>query len=73
MSTAEILDELPKLAPSDREKVWQRLEELELAGVEETPEMLAAIDAGRRSLREGVRHTIEQAREFVAQWTTKSP
>jgi len=53
MSTAEILDELPKLAPAEREKVWQRLEELELAEIEEPPEMFAALDAGRRSLREG--------------------
>ena len=72
MSTAEILDELPKLAPAEREKVWQRLEELELAEIEETPEMLAALDAGRRSLREGKGHTVDQARELIAQWTTKS-
>ncbi len=72
MSTAEILDELPKLAPAEREKVWRRLEELELAEIEETPEMLAALDAGRRSLREGKGHTVDQARELIAQWTTKS-
>jgi hypothetical protein len=52
--------------------VWRRLEELELAEIEETPEMLAAIDAGRASVREGKTHTVEQARELIAQWTTKS-
>ena len=72
MGTAEILDELPKLAPAEREKVWQRLEELELAEIEEPPEMFAALDAGRRSLREGKGHTVEQARELIAQWTAKS-
>ena len=72
MSTTEILDELPKLARSERKKVWQRLEELELAESEETPEILAAIDAGRRSVREGKTHTVEQARDLIAQWTTKS-
>jgi hypothetical protein len=36
MSTSEILDQLSLLAPSEREKVWQRLEELELAQIEET-------------------------------------
>lgn len=34
--------------------------------------MLAAIDAGRRSIREGKATTIEQARKLIAQWTTKS-
>ena len=40
MSMSEILDELSKLPRSEREKVWQRLEELDLAEIEETPEML---------------------------------
>jgi hypothetical protein len=66
MSTSEILDQLPKLGRSEREKVWQRLEELELAEIEETPEMLAAIDAGRSSVREGKTHTVEQARKLIA-------
>ena len=72
MSTSEILDQLSKLGRSERDKVWQRLEELELAEIEETPETLAAIDAGRSSIREGRTHTVEQARELIAQWTTKS-
>jgi hypothetical protein len=72
MSTAEILDQLTKLERSEREKVWQRLEELELAEIEETPEMLAAIDAGRSAVRERKTHTVEQARDLIAKWTTKS-
>ncbi len=72
MSMTEILEELPRLARSEREKVRRRLEELELREIEETPEMLAAIDAGRRSLREGIGFTVEQARELLAQWTTRS-
>jgi hypothetical protein len=72
MSVTEILSELPKLEHADREKVWQKLEELELATTEETPEMLAAIDAARCSIREGKNHTVEQARELIARWTTKS-
>ncbi len=72
MSTSEILDQLSKLERSEREKIWQRLEELELAEVEETQETLAAIDAGRSSIREGKTHTVEQARDLIAQWTTKS-
>ena len=72
MSMAEILEELPRLARAEREKVWRRLEALELGEIEETPETLAAIDAGRRSLRDGKGHSVKQAREFVAQWTSKS-
>jgi hypothetical protein len=72
MSTTEILEQLPKLARSEREKVWRRLEELELREVEETPEMLAAVDAGRRSVRDGKGCTVEEARELVAQWTSRS-
>jgi len=72
MSMTEILEELPRLGRVEREQVWQRLEEIELGTVEESSEMLAAIDAGRRSIREGKATTIEQARNLVAQWTTKS-
>ena len=68
----EILEELPKLERSEREQLVQRLEELAMTEVEETPEMLAAIDAARRSVAEGKTHTVEQARDLVAQWTTKS-
>jgi len=70
MSMTEILEELPRLGRVEREKV--RLEEIELGTVEETSEMLAAIDAGRRSIREGRETTIDQARNLIAQWTTKS-
>lgn len=72
MSMAEILEELPRLGRVEREMVWQRLEEIELGTVEETPEMLAAIDAGRRSIRDGKANTIEHARSLIAQWTSKS-
>ena len=72
MSMTEILEELPRLGRVEREKVWQCLEEIELGKVEETPEMLAAIDVGRRSIREGKATSIEQARSLIAQWTTKS-
>ena len=72
MSMAEIREELPRHGSVDRKKVWQCLEEIELEEIEETPEVLAAIDAGRRSIREGKATTVEQARKLIAQWTTKS-
>jgi len=56
MSITEILDELPKLNDEERHLLRERLNELETAkvaeGFEETPEMLAAIDEGIRSLEE---------------------
>jgi hypothetical protein len=72
MSVTEILEELPRLLPSEREKVSRCLNELQLIENEETPDMLAAIDSGRRSVREGRTHTLEEIRGLVAQWTSRS-
>jgi len=72
MSMSEILDELPKLGRSEREMLLHRLEELAVAEIEETPDMLAAIDAGRGSIAKGKTHTIEEARALISQWTSKS-
>ena len=70
MSVTEILEELPRLLPSDRQKVSRYLKELELLEKEETPEMLAALDSGRRSIREGRTHSVDEARGLIAQWIT---
>jgi hypothetical protein len=61
-----------RLGRLKRAKVWQRLEGIEMETVEETPEMLEAIDAGRCSLRVGQENSIEHARNLIAQWTKKS-
>ena len=50
MSGTEILEELPKLKSEGRHTLFVRLNELEAADIEETPEMVEAIDAGIRSL-----------------------
>jgi hypothetical protein len=47
MSMTEILDELPKLSVEERQLLFQRLSELNIGDIEETPEMLAAIDEAR--------------------------
>jgi hypothetical protein len=47
VSMTEILDELPKLSVEERHLLFQRLNELETGEMEETPEMLAAIDEAR--------------------------
>ena len=72
MSMSEILEELPRLGRLERARVWQRLEEIEMESVEETPEVLEAIDAGRCSIRMGQENSIEHARNLIAQWITKS-
>lgn len=72
MSVAEILEELPRLERVERERVWRRLAEIDLQEAGEPPEALAAIDAGRRSMRDGKATTVEEGRRLVAQWATKS-
>lgn len=73
MSAAEILSELPKLTPAELRDIRERILELEEAReVEETPELLAAVDEGLRSL-EGERiFTPDEARARIAQWTSQS-
>ena len=71
MSMTEILEELPRLARDEREKIWQRLEEIELGEMEETPEMLAAIDEGRRAVSEGKTVSVAEMRRRIARWTTQ--
>ena len=54
MSMTQILEELPRLSDGDRRAILHRLAELDLGiALDETPEMLAAIDAGVRSIESG--------------------
>jgi predicted transcriptional regulator len=72
MSTAEILDELPRLSDDERETILHRLIQLDAgAELEETPEMLAAIDAGIQSLESGSGVSIDEARQRISGWFTK--
>jgi hypothetical protein len=69
MSTVqEIQDAILHLPPQDRETLRQWLDGTE----EETPEMLAAIDEGLRSLREKGVTPIEKVRQNIASWATGS-
>lgn len=56
------------LPSKDREALRHWLDETE----EETPEMLAAIDAGLRSLKEKGVIPLDQVRQDIASWATKS-
>ncbi len=73
MSAAEILNELPKLTPLELQHIHARILELEEAQeVEETPELLAAVDEGVRSLASERTYTPDEVRAKIAQWTSKS-
>ncbi len=73
LSATEILDELPKLTPTELQRIHERILEIEEAQeIEETPELLAAIDEGVRSLESEPTYTLEEVRAKIAQWTSKS-
>jgi 7,8-dihydro-6-hydroxymethylpterin-pyrophosphokinase len=72
MSVREILEELPRLDASERQTVLRHLIEIDPAlEVEETPEMLAAIDEAVDSFDPDKGVGIEEARRRGAQWTSK--
>ena len=73
MSVNEILLEMEKLSPDDLKILQEKLDQLHsVDDFEETPEMLAAIDEGLRSLREEPTITIEELERRMATWHTKS-
>jgi hypothetical protein len=67
MSMTEILDELPKLSIEERQLLFQRLSELGIEEVEETPEMLAAIDEARAE-PSTTDVSAEELRQDVIRW-----
>src|SRR6267154_6689423 len=74
MSINEILKELPKLTQDEKRQLWNVLDH-ELSGEqdEESPEVLAAIERGIRSLEAGeCTHTLEEARQRVKEIVAKA-
>ena len=69
MSIKEILEELPKLTEEEKRQLWNVLDhELAPEEDEESPEVLAAIDEGIRSLESGEKtYTAEEVREHIAE------
>ena len=65
---AEIQTAILHLDPAEREELRHWLDET----AEETPEMLAAIDAGLRSLKSKGVIPLEDVRQQLASWVTKS-
>ena len=74
MSINEILKELPKLTQDEKRQLWNVLDnELSIGQDEESPEVLAAIERGIRSLEAGERtHTLEEARQRVKEIVAKA-
>ena len=72
MSMTDILNELPRLDDIERQTILRRLVALD-AGLEleETPEMLAAIDAGIESMEAERGVPLEEARQRLAGWITR--
>lgn len=64
----EIQTAILHLDPAEREQLRHWLDET----AEETPEMLAAIDAGLRSLKAKGVIPLEDVRQQLASWVTKS-
>jgi len=64
----EIQSAILQLEPAEREELRHWLDET----AEETPEMLAAIDEGLRSLKEKGIIPLDEVRTKIPRWATKS-
>lgn len=64
---AEIQTAILQLEPAEREALRHWLDET----AEETPEMLAAIDAGLRSLKTNGVIPLEEVRAQLSSWATR--
>ena len=74
MSLHEIFEELPKLTEDEKRQLWNVLEhELRGEPKEDSPEVLAAVERGIRSLEAGEpTHTLEEARKRVREIVAKA-
>jgi hypothetical protein len=69
MSIKEILEELPKLTAEERQEIRDCLDAEEFP---ETDELVAAVDEGFRSSETEQSLSIEEVRELIRQWATRS-
>ena len=67
-SLVEIQSAILQLKPAEREELRHWFDET----AEETPEMLAAIDEGLRSLKEKGIIPLDEVRKNIPRWATKS-
>lgn len=73
MSFDEIIDELPRLRPEERQAIYRLIEDIDgEPQFEATAGMQAAIDAATRSLAAGKGIPLEEVRQrFLAKWGIK--
>ncbi len=64
----EIQEAIEKLAPKERAELWDWFQAQE---VEETDEMLAAVDEGIRSIEEQGGTPAQEVRKLITKWITK--
>ena len=64
----EIQEAIEKRAPKERAELWDWFQAQE---VEETDEMLAAVDEGIRSIAEQGGTPAEEVRKLIPKWITK--
>ena len=69
MSIKEILEELPKLTPEERQEIRDFLDAEEFP---ETDELIEAVDEGFRSSQTEQSLSIEEVRELIRQCATRS-
>jgi predicted transcriptional regulator len=75
MSFTELVEELRKLSPEELEAVQRTLDEVRQgpsSEIEETPELLAAIDEGVRSAEQEPLIPIEEVIAEIKTWNTRS-
>lgn len=73
MSLSEIIEEMDQMSPDELKIIQDKLNELYSEdSTSETPEMLAAIDEGLRSLRDEGTIPLEDVIAEIKTWNTKS-
>jgi hypothetical protein len=66
MSFNDILEQLPKLAEDERRQLWHILDRQLADEGEDSPELLAELDRGIRSLNQGAQtYSLDEARQMV--------
>jgi hypothetical protein len=73
MTLTEIIEELPKLTPEERQAIYQQIERLDGEPTfESTTEMLVAIEEGTRSAQTECMYTADETKERIRQWANSS-
>jgi hypothetical protein len=71
MSSAEILDELPKLSPEEIDIIFFRAADLRQHVIAASPELLAAIDEADESFEKEGGIPIEEVETMIKSWPAK--